>query len=81
MIFTHRQISFKYQIKENEMGGACSTHEGERELHTGFWRGDKRERGSLEDLGVDGKIILKWIFKEEEGRTWTGLICLKIDML
>jgi len=26
------------------------------------------------------KIILKWIFKEEEGRTWTGLICLKIEI-
>jgi hypothetical protein len=32
----------------------------------GVWWGDKRERGRLEDLGVDGKIILKWIFKEEE---------------
>jgi hypothetical protein len=34
------------------------------EAHTGFWWGDLRERGHLEDLGIDGKVILKWIFKK-----------------
>jgi len=28
----------------------------------------------LEDPGVDGKIILKWIFRKWAGRAWTGLI-------
>jgi hypothetical protein len=32
----------------------------------------------LEDLGVDGRITLKWILKEWDGAAWTGLICLKI---
>jgi hypothetical protein len=32
------------------------------EVHTGFLWGDLREREHLEDLGVDGRIILKFIF-------------------
>jgi hypothetical protein len=36
---------------------------GTGEVHTGFWWGDPREGNDLEDLGVDGRIILKWIVK------------------
>ena len=28
---------------------------------------DLRERSHLEDLGIDGRIILKWIFKNWDG--------------
>jgi hypothetical protein len=31
-------------------------------MHTGFWWGNLRERDHLEDLGVDERIILKYIF-------------------
>jgi hypothetical protein len=34
------------------------------EVHTGFWWGNLREGNNLEDLGVDGRTILKWIFKK-----------------
>jgi hypothetical protein len=34
------------------------------EMHTGFWWGDPRERCDLEDLGLDGRIILKQTFKK-----------------
>ena len=39
-----------------------------RGLHTGFWRGNLRERDQLGDPGMDGRIILKRIFKQCDGR-------------
>ena len=32
----------------------------------------------MEDLGVDGMIILKCIFKKWDGEAWTGLIWRRI---
>jgi hypothetical protein len=32
----------------------------------------------LEEPGVHGRIILKWIFKKWDGEAWTGLIWLRI---
>jgi hypothetical protein len=37
-----------------------------------------KERDHLEDLSVDGRIILKWIFKKWGGETLIGLIWLRI---
>jgi hypothetical protein len=34
------------------------------EICEGFWWEDLSERDHLEDLSVDGRIILKWIFKK-----------------
>jgi hypothetical protein len=33
------------------------------EMHAGFWWQNLMERDHLEDIGIDGKIILKWVFK------------------
>jgi hypothetical protein len=37
---------------------------GKREVLTGFWWGDLREGDHLGDQGIDGRIILKRIFKK-----------------
>jgi hypothetical protein len=52
-----------------------------RDEVTGKWRPhneELRERAHLEDLGIDGMIILKWIFKMCYGEAWIGLIWLRI---
>jgi hypothetical protein len=52
----------------------CMVHIADTE----FWWRDLREGDHFEDPGVDGRIILKWIFKKWDGRSWTGLIWLRI---
>jgi hypothetical protein len=36
-------------------------------VHTGFWWTDLREGDNLGDPGIDGRIILKWIFNKCDG--------------
>jgi len=47
------------------MDGECGTYGGEG--LTGFWWGDLVERDHLEDLGLDGRVILKLVFKKWDG--------------
>jgi hypothetical protein len=39
-----------------------------REIHTNFRWENLQKRGYLEDIGVNGRIILKQILKKQEGR-------------
>jgi hypothetical protein len=50
------------------------------EVHTVFWWEDLRERDHLEYIGVNGRIILKVIFKKGDGEAYTGLIWLRIGI-
>ena len=51
---------------------------GRGELHTGFWWEDMRERDRVEDLGVDGRSILRWVLTKWDWESWTRLIWLRI---
>jgi hypothetical protein len=37
-----------------------------------FWWGNLRERDHLGDPQVDGRIILRWIFRKWDVGVWTG---------
>jgi hypothetical protein len=61
------------QNEKNEMGGKCSTYEGEQRRIQGIWWGILRESDTLEDKCVDRRIILKLIFKKWVGEGGHGL--------
>jgi hypothetical protein len=44
----------------------------------GFCCGDLRERDHLEDPGIDGWLLLKWVLKKWDGEGTTGWLCLGI---
>jgi hypothetical protein len=47
-------------------------------VKTAFRWGDLWEGDYLEDLGVDWRIILKFIIMKWDEKVWTGLIWLRI---
>jgi len=51
------------------MGRACSAY---REAYTRFWFEYLNERDHLSDPGLDGRIILRWIFRKWDVEMWTG---------
>jgi hypothetical protein len=40
---------------------------GRREVCRGFWWGNLREGDHMEDPGIDGMIMLRWIFRKLDG--------------
>ena len=42
------------------------------------WWGQPDEREQLEDLGVKGRLVLKWILSTWAGMAWAGLTFLKM---
>jgi hypothetical protein len=51
---------------------------GRGEVCTGFGWGNLRERDHFGDPDVDGKIILRWIFRKWNVGAWNGSSWLRI---
>jgi len=47
---------------------------GKGEVHTGFLWENLRKRDCLEDLSIDWRITVKWIFKKWDEQAWMGLV-------
>ena len=45
---------------------------GRGKVYAGYCWGKLRERDCFEDPGVDGRIILRWIFRKWDVGIWTG---------
>jgi len=39
-------------------------------VYTGFWWANLRVRDHLEDPGVDGRMIVRWVFRKWDGGGW-----------
>ena len=48
------------------MDGACSTY-GAVEVYIGFWWRNLRKRDHSVDPGVEGRTVLRWIFRKWDG--------------
>jgi hypothetical protein len=52
---------------------------GKREVCIGVWWGNLRERDHWGDPGVNGRIILGWIFRKRDVGVWAGLGWFRIE--
>jgi hypothetical protein len=46
---------------------------GRGDVHTELQWGNLKERDYLENIGIDGRIILKWVLNKSVRKPWTGL--------
>jgi len=60
------------------MDRACNMYWGGGKVYTGFWWGNLREIDHLGDPSIDGRIILRWIFRKWDVGIWTGSSLLRI---
>jgi len=63
-------------VIEGKMGMAYGAYGGEEECKTGFGWGNLKLRSCVEDLGLDDRIIVKWILKEHDNKAWSRPVFL-----
>ena len=51
---------------------------GEKKVYTGFWWRNLMERDHVEDPGLNGRVLLRRVFKMWVVGVWTGLRRLRI---
>jgi len=51
---------------------------GRGEVYTGLWCGNVKERDQMGDPRVDGRILLRQIFRKWDVDVWTGSSWLRI---
>jgi hypothetical protein len=51
------------------MGGVCSKYGGGK-AYKGFRWENLKKRDHLEEPGIDGKIIIRWVFRKWDMRAW-----------
>jgi len=59
------------------MTGAYSIYGGEQRCIQ-VWLGNLKEMDRMEDTAVDGRLMLRWIFRMWDVGSWTVSIWLKI---
>jgi hypothetical protein len=61
------------------MGGACSTYGEKRSVYSVLW-GKPKEKYQFEDTSIDGRMILRRIFRKWDRGACAGLIWLRIGI-
>jgi len=77
MICTLQQILFRRSNQGGRGRRACSTYDRKEACRLFFLWGNLKEKRLLGRLGVDGRVILKWLLKKTDVRAWIGLIWLR----
>ena len=67
------------KIEKNEMGGACGAYGGGERCAQGSGWGNLRERNHWGDPDVEGRIILRRIFRKWDTVVGTGWSWLRIE--
>jgi hypothetical protein len=51
---------------------------GKGEAYKEYWWGNLKERDHFGDPGIDGRKMLRWIFRKWDVEVWTGSSWLRI---